>query len=102
MASLTETAKYWLVLVCGFASVTIRAMKFQLAALALSTCILVVMHMPLDAQERESIDVASLGPQVGERIPEFALPDQNGTVQTLESIMGAEGAMIVFHRSADW
>ena len=77
-------------------------MKFQLAALALSTCILVVMHMPLDAQERGSIDVSSLGPQVGDRVPDFALPDQHGTVQTLDSIMGERGAMLVFHRSADW
>ena len=58
------------------------------------------MQTPANTQDREEIDVASLGPQDGERIPEFALPDQNGTVQTLESIMGEEGAMIVFHRSA--
>ena len=55
-----------------------------------------------DAQERETMDVSSLGPQVGERIPDFALPDQYGKVQTLDSIMGQRGAMIVFHRSADW
>ena len=60
------------------------------------------MQTPANTQDREEIDVASLGPHVGERIPEFALPDQNGTVQTLESIMGEEGAMILFHRSADW
>ena len=60
------------------------------------------MQTPANTQDREAIDVASLGPQIGERIPEFAIPDQNGTVQTLESIMGEKGAMIVFHRSADW
>jgi hypothetical protein len=77
-------------------------MKQSLSALVIGTCILFFMQTPAITQDREEIDVASLGPQVGERIPEFALPDQNGTVQTLESIMGAEGAMIVFHRSADW
>ena len=56
------------------------------------------MQTSANAQDREEIDVAALGPQVGEQIPEFALPDQNGTVQPLESIMGEEGAMIVFHR----
>ncbi|MCY4076915.1 MAG: hypothetical protein OXH04_15960 [Acidobacteria bacterium] len=63
-----------------------------------------VLAMPAapDAQEREPVDVSSLGPQVGERIPDFALPDQHGKVQTLESIMGERGAMIVFHRSANW
>ena len=77
-------------------------MKQSLSALIIGTCILFVMQTPANTQDREAIDVASLGPQVGERIPEFAIPDQNGTVQTLESIMGEKGAMIVFHRSADW
>lgn len=57
---------------------------------------------PMHAQDREAIDVASLGPQVGETIPDFSLPDQHGRVQTLDSIVGENGAMIVFHRSADW
>mgnify|MGYP001446540939 CR=1 FL=1 len=77
-------------------------MKYGLSAQILAACILSVMHMPLDAQERESIDVSSLGPQVGDRIPDFTLPDQHGTVQTLESIIGDRGAMLVFYRSADW
>ena len=55
-----------------------------------------------EAQEREPVDVSSLGPQVGERVPDFALPDQYGRVRTLDSIMGERGAMIVFHRSANW
>jgi hypothetical protein len=54
------------------------------------------------AQERESIDVAALGPQVGEQVPDFELPDQNGQVHTRDSILGPNGAMILFHRSADW
>ena len=53
-------------------------------------------------QPRAPIDVHSLGPQVGERVPDFSLPDQNGRVRTLDSIMGEQGAMILFHRSADW
>ena len=52
--------------------------------------------------ERDAIDVSALGPQVGERVPRFSLPDQNGKVWTRDSIMGPEGAMILFHRSADW
>lgn len=53
-------------------------------------------------QSRTAIDVASLGPQVGEQVPEFSLPDQNGQMRTLESIVGPKGAMLLFHRSADW
>ena len=53
-------------------------------------------------QSRSPIDVASLGPQVGERVPDFSLPDQHGRERTLESILGPNGAMVLFHRSADW
>jgi hypothetical protein len=53
-------------------------------------------------QGRQRVDVSTLGPQVGQRVPDFSLPDQNGRVQTLQSIMGPRGAMIVFYRSADW
>jgi len=59
-------------------------------------------YAPASAQEREPIDVSSLGPQVGEKIPDFALPDQYGRTRTLDTIMGERGAMLVFHRSADW
>ncbi len=51
---------------------------------------------------RTPIDVASLGPQVGERVPGFSLPDQSGRVQTLDSILGPNGAILLFYRSADW
>lgn len=42
------------------------------------------------------------GPAVGTQIPQFELTDQNGKRQTLESISGPKGAMLVFFRSADW
>lgn len=51
---------------------------------------------------RTKIDVSKLGPQMGERVPDFKLQDQNGKTQTLHSIMGPKGAMLVFNRSADW
>jgi cytochrome oxidase Cu insertion factor (SCO1/SenC/PrrC family) len=51
---------------------------------------------------RQKIDVSKLGPQVGERVPDFSLMDQNGKTWTLQSIMGPKGAMLVFFRSADW
>jgi cytochrome oxidase Cu insertion factor (SCO1/SenC/PrrC family) len=52
------------------------------------------------AQSR--IEVSKLGPQVGQHVPDFSLKDQNGKTQTLQSIMGPKGAMLVFIRSADW
>ena len=51
---------------------------------------------------RTRIDVSKLGPQVGERVPDFTLKDATGKERTLQSIMGPKGAMLVFFRSADW
>ena len=52
--------------------------------------------------EREAVEVASLGPQIGDRVPDFRLPDQNGQFHTLNDIKGSSGTMLLFHRSADW
>jgi hypothetical protein len=42
------------------------------------------------------------GPAVGEVVPAFSATDQDGRIQTLESVVGANGVMLVFFRSADW
>ena len=47
-------------------------------------------------------DVQKIGPQVGERVPGFSLTDQTGATQTLQSLVGKNGLMLVFFRSADW
>jgi peroxiredoxin len=39
---------------------------------------------------------------VGEVVPAFSATDQNGRTQTLASVTGSKGAMLVFFRSADW
>ena len=51
---------------------------------------------------RTRIDLSKRGPQVGQRVPDFVLEDQNGRKWTRQSIMGPKGAMLVFIRSADW
>jgi hypothetical protein len=50
----------------------------------------------------QKVDVSKLGPQVGEQVPDFSLQDQTGTTRTLQSVMGPNGLMLVFYRSADW
>ncbi len=45
---------------------------------------------------------ARTGPEIGAAVPGFSLVDQSGKTQTLESLMGAKGLMLVFYRSADW
>jgi hypothetical protein len=47
-------------------------------------------------------DGYATGPNPGERIPEFALPDQFGAIRTLNNLAGPNGLFLVFHRSADW
>ena len=47
-------------------------------------------------------DVRKLGPQVGTRVPDFTLNDQQGRSRTLTSLLGPRGLMLVFFRSADW
>ena len=77
-----------------------RAIVFALPAL------LAVLAMKTSTSAQTSppskIDVSKLGPQVGERVPDFGLKDQNGKVWTRQSIMGSKGAMLVFVRSTDW
>lgn len=47
-------------------------------------------------------DHYSTGPEPGERVPHFALPDQDGHMRSLADLTGANGLLLVFHRSADW
>ena len=61
-----------------------------------------IVYAPTSTPTRTRIDVSELGPQVGERVPDFSLPDQNGKIWTRQSIMGPNGAMLVFVRSANW
>jgi hypothetical protein len=70
--------------------------------LLVSVLLFVLSAFALDAQQRQRIDVSKLGPQVGARVPDFRLVDQNGRERTLQSIMGSRGAMLVFIRSANW
>jgi peroxiredoxin len=45
---------------------------------------------------------ADYGLQPGAKAPAFTLKDQDGKAQTLESLSGPNGLLILFNRSADW
>ena len=47
-------------------------------------------------------DDAQIGIEVGTKIPEFRAVDQNGKVWDFDALKGPKGAVLVFHRSADW
>ena len=81
----------------------IKPLLVSLATLLLSTSTAgTVAEGQTTGSARVNVDVSKLGPQVGQRVPDFSLPDQTGRVRTLDSIMGPRGAMLVFLRSADW
>jgi hypothetical protein len=49
-----------------------------------------------------SVQVMSIGLGVGQKAPPFSLHDQFGRVQTLDSLRGPKGTVLLFFRSADW
>lgn len=55
-----------------------------------------------DTIQMSSIERMSIGLAVGEKAPAFSLRDQFGREQTLESLKGANGTVLLFFRSADW
>ena len=64
----------------------------------------VTVHGTIDD---DSIHVASFEPMkiglaVGEKAPTFSIRDQFGRVQTLETLKGRNGTVLLFFRSADW
>lgn len=46
--------------------------------------------------------LTSIGLPVGQKAPAFSLPDQFGHEQTLDSLKGPHGTVLLFFRSADW
>ena len=50
----------------------------------------------------QNIQSIKTGPAVGQQVPDFSLQDQEGRTQTLKSVSGPKGTMLVFVRSADW
>jgi len=46
--------------------------------------------------------LTSIGLPVGQSAPAFSLPDQFGHEQTLDSLKGPHGTVLLFFRSADW
>ena len=49
-----------------------------------------------------SIELMSIGLAVGERAPAFSAHDQFGRTQTLDTLKGPKGTVLLFFRSADW
>lgn len=54
------------------------------------------------AHVKATNDGYATGPEPGQRIPAFALPDQHGALRSLPNLSGPNGLLLVFYRSADW
>ena len=68
----------------------------------LSVCALPVLAEDIFTDVPRADANMTTGPEVGERIPMFAATDQHGVRRSFADIKGPNGAMILFHRSADW
>ena len=54
------------------------------------------------AASADSDYAAAWGPSVGTTAPLLAAADQDGTQQTLATLTGANGLLVVYNRSVDW
>ena len=72
--------------------------------------ILCMLLLPSTVQAQEFVfdpydpfdDNFKTGVSVGDTIPSFSLPDAYGKTWDFESLKGPKGALLLFHRSADW
>jgi hypothetical protein len=74
----------------------------ELAAGHLGDSVTVRGTLDSDAIHIVSMDLMSIGLAVGQKAPPFSLHDQFGRVQTLDSLKGPKGTVLLFFRSADW
>jgi hypothetical protein len=55
-----------------------------------------------DTIQVASTELMSIGLAVGQKAPNFSARDEFGHVQTLETLKGPNGTILLFFRSADW
>jgi len=69
--------------------------------LGLSIAIFALANMKESPSSKQA-DLPSIGLQVGNRAPAFASRDQFGHDQSIETLKGSNGTVLLFFRSADW
>ena len=69
----------------------------------LSTLVALAMtQSPATPASAPGVDPAALGPAIGQPLPRFEAPDQEGRPRDFASLRGPKGLVLVFFRSADW
>src|SRR5260221_11069567 len=64
-----------------------------------------MVHGTLDGNTIRGASIKALtsfGLDVGQKAPAFSARDQSGREQTLDTLKGAKGTVLLFYRSADW
>ena len=77
---------------------TIRKLNWQTLPLALVALCLVAAVANADSSEY----AREWGPQVGTPMPPIHAPSASLSYESLDSLMGPNGLLIFFNRSADW
>ena len=75
-------------------------MKITVAVLFLAG-----LYAPASAQEKPPTNHGvsrSIGLEIGQQAPAFALRDQFGHEHSNQTLKGSEGTVLLFFRSADW
>jgi len=76
-------------------------MRKQIIA-ALLICASMALAQAGAAQEKKSVAATDVGLPTGAHVPAFALKDQSGGDQSIDTLRGANGTVLLFVRSADW
>jgi hypothetical protein len=65
---------------------------------------MVTVHGTFDGETIHvaALELMSIGLAVGQKAPAFSTRDQSGRVQTLDTLKGPNGTVLLFFRSADW
>ena len=78
------------------------AMTRILAISVVSTALACAQEQPRLRPLPETSGNMKTGPEIGQSIPGFTAPDQNGRPRTLADLRGEKGLVLAFVRSADW
>ena len=77
-------------------------MRFPSCAIGLAFLLVLISRPQAQAPANTAAELGRIGPQVGDVVPDFELPDQDGHPRSLSTLQGPQGLMLVFFRSADW
>ena len=60
------------------------------------------VEVATDARDDLARTTVICGLRAGQKAPEFSARDQLGKTQTLDTLRGSKGTVLLFYRSADW